>query len=122
VDLLANARWISMNTPFQPFIATEDRDLLGFGHMLSSYLGLPLGFLSVFEILVLADLQTSLSAYFKYSKLPMMTTIRLGDQISAAILERDVSNLARKTKICFHPTLRKRDSIRRITRQMRIHA
>jgi len=119
VDILANARWIGLNTPFAPLIVTEDRDLLGFGHMISSYLGLPIAFLSVFEVLRLANIQHAMLAYFEYYNLPLKTTIQIGEQISAKKFEAEISNLVRKAKIAFHPTLRKHDSIRRITRQAR---
>jgi len=119
VSLLANARWIGLNTPFEPVIVTEDRDLLGFGHIISSYLGLPFSFLSLFEILRTTDMQHTLPSYFQYCKIPLKTAIEIGQHFSPKDLERDINALVRKTKIAFHPTLRRKDNIRRITRQIR---
>lgn len=119
VSLLANAQWIGLNTPFEPVVVTEDRDLLGFGHIVSSCLGLPLGFLSLFEVLRSTGMEHILPLYFRHCDIPLTTAIEMRHPFSRGDLERDINALTRKTKIAFHPTLRRGDSIRRITRQTR---
>lgn len=115
VDLLANARWIRMNTRFEPLIITDDRDLLTCGHALSSFFGLTLGVLSAFEILRLSELHELIPKYCHYYKLRSNAQV-IDKKWSRNELEDELTEAMRKSKLACHPTLRGSDSFARITR------
>ena len=108
-DLLANAQWIRLNTDFDPLVITEDRDLLTCGHLLSSFFGMTLGFLSCFEVLRLLELDGPLIDYCKHYELPEDLK-NLHHSWSKLELEKGISNLLRKGKIACHPCPRRRDT------------
>lgn len=105
VNLMANARWIRLNTKFEPLVISDDRDLLTCGHILSSFFGLILGFLSSFEILRLMELDEPLNKYCNHYTLnedPGNFT----NKWSKEALEAEISGVMRKAKIACHPSFR----------------
>lgn len=115
VDLITNARWIRLNTRFEPLIITDDRDLLTCGHILSSFFGLTLGFLSSFEILRLMELDEPLIRYC--GSYNLNTDLgNIDNTWSKKTLERNVSSVMKKARIACHPNLRRNDSLFRIIR------
>lgn len=115
VDLITNGRWIRLNTEFEPLIISDDRDLLTCGHILSSFLGLTLGFLSSFEILRLMELNDSFIKYCGHYGLNGHLG-SINNTWSKEALEREVTNAMRKARIACHPNLRRNDSCLRIIR------
>lgn len=104
VDLMSNAKWIRLNTTFEPMIITDDRDLLTCGHIISSFFGLTIGFLSGFEVFRLLNLDNAFIEYCKY--------YRLGEDLDNASnswskeeLELKISNVLKKARIACHPSL-----------------
>jgi len=116
VSLVANAQWIRSNTSFEPVVVTEDRDLLTTCHFISSYYGLTIGFLSVFEILRLAELNLALPEYYRNIGIESLEPGMIDPDISRRDLEEEISKLMKKSKISCHPTLRRNDRISRIIR------
>jgi len=108
-DLLANAMWIRLNTDFEPLVITDDRDLLFYGHLLSSFFGITLGFLSCFEVLRLLELDGPLIDYCQHYELPEDLK-DLYHNWSKLDLETAISDLLRKGKIACHPCPRGRDT------------
>jgi hypothetical protein len=105
VDLIANASYIRINTRYEPVIITDDRDLLTCGHILSSFFGLTLGFLSGFEILRIMGLDDPFIRYCKYYMLNQdMGSIR--NTWSRRALEEEISKAMRQAKIACHPNFR----------------
>lgn len=115
VDLIANARWIRLNTRFEPLIISDDRNLLTCGHILSSFFGLALGVLSSFEILRLMELNESFIRYCAYYTLSTDLG-NIDNTWSKATLEGDISSVMKKARIACHPNLRRNDSLLRIIR------
>jgi len=102
-NLLANARWIRLNTTYEPLIVTDDRNLLTCAHVFSSFFGLTLGFLSSFEILRLVELN---EPFFK-----CCSYFNLSDKLagleytwSQSDLEMQISNALRKARLACHPS------------------
>lgn len=117
VALIANARYIRLNTDLEPLIITDDRDLLTCGHILSSCFGLTLSFLSNFEILRLVEPDENLiKQYCDYYTLKIVLG-NIEDAWSKRTLERTVSNMMKKAKIACHPNLRSNDSLFKIIRR-----
>jgi hypothetical protein len=116
VELLANAKWIRLNTDLEPLIVSDDRDILTCCHIFSSFFGLTMGFLSGFEILRLMELDESFVEYCRYYSLDVDAR-RISDVWSKEKLEREFSNAMRKAKLTCHPNLRRNDSIMRIVRR-----
>lgn len=114
--LVANAQWIRLNTSFEPVIVSEDRDLLTTGHFISSYYGLTIGFLSVFEILRLAELDLALPDYCRNITIGTLELGMIDPGISKRDLEEEISKLMKKSKISCHPTLRRHDRVSLIIR------
>jgi len=104
-NLLANARWIRLNTKHEPLIISDDRDLLTCAHVLSSFFGLTLGFLSSFEVLRLAELDepfTRCCSHFGLSQ----SLAGIEYEWSKAALETEISSALRKARIACHPSPR----------------
>jgi hypothetical protein len=104
-NLLANARWIRLNTQYEPLIVSDDSDLLTCAHVLSSFFGLTLGLLSSFEILRLTELDEPFNrccSYFGLSE----NLISLENEWSQTELETEVSDALRKGKLACHPSPR----------------
>lgn len=116
-DLLANAKWIRLNTDYEPLVITDDRDLLTCGHLISSFFGLTLGFLSCFEVLRLLELDKPLIEYCNHYELTEKLK-NLSHNWSKLDLETEISNLLQKGKIACHPCPRGRDTnpLRKIKR------
>ena len=115
VELLTNAKWIRLNTEFEPLIISDDRDSLTCSHIFSSFFGLTLGFLSGFEILRLMELSEPFVEYCRYYSLDIDTQ-GISDAWSKEKLEREFSKAMRKARLMCHPNLRRNDSIMRIIR------
>lgn len=121
VNLMANARWIRLNTKFEPLVISDDRDLLTCGHFLSSFFGLILGFLSSFEIFRLMELYEPLTKYCNHYTLSEDLG-NINNSWSKEALETEISSIMRKAKIACHPSFRgtssqrARDLLRTITR------
>ena len=113
VDLaiFANALWFGNHSSQVSCVITDDSDLLRFGHLISSYCGLPTTMFSVFEILMLAGLDSTLAMYCAKYDLPFPDPIENAELMKTQKLKDDLSKLTRKTMLAFHPTLRKNDSI-----------
>ena len=105
VNLIANARWIRGNAKLEPFIISDDRDLLTCGHILSSFFGLTLGFLSSFEILRLMELDEPFVRYCSHYSLSK-DLASITSTWSKEALEREICDVMRKSKIACHPSLR----------------
>jgi hypothetical protein len=102
-NLLASARWIRLNTKYEPLIVTDDSDLLTCAHILSSFFGLTLGFLSSFEILRLVELDepfTKCCSYFGLSD----KLAGFEHEWPKSDLEDEISNALRKTRLACHPS------------------
>lgn len=112
VDLMTNARWIRLNTKFEPLIISDDRDLLTCGHILSSFFGLTLSFLSSFEILRLMELDEPFIRYCKYYTLSEDLG-SINNTWSKEALEIGISNAMRKARIACHPSPRGTGSLLR---------
>lgn len=112
VDLIVNSRWIRKNTRFEPLIVTEDRDLLTSGHILSSFFGLTLGFLSCFELMRLVGLDEPFAKYCEHYELDVACR-SIENEWSKEALEIEVSKGLRKAKIACHPSLRGTGSLLR---------
>lgn len=115
-DLITNSKWIRQNTRFEPLIITEDRDLLTCGHILTSFFGLTLGFLSCFELMRLLELEEPFLKYCKYYELGEDFGC-LDDEWLKETLETSVSNGLRKAKIGCHPSPRGTGSLLSIIRR-----
>lgn len=113
INLIANARWIRLNTNFEPLIISDDRDLLTCGHIISSFFGLTLGVLSSFEILRLMKLNEPLIRFCDYYELSINLS-SIDDTWSKEALEKDIYSVMKKAKIACHPNLRRNGSLLRI--------
>lgn len=105
VNLITNARWIRLNTKFEPVVISDDRDLLTCGQILSSFFGLILGFLSSFEILRLVELDEPFIKYCNYYTLSEDLG-SINNTWSKEALKTEISNVMREAKIACHPSLR----------------
>lgn len=104
LEIFANAVWIGLNTSSMPFVLTDDKDLLGFGHLVASYLGFPVVMLSIYEILVIAQDFDALPRYCKFWKLPLPERIRSACPFPINKFGKDYQLFVKNTKIGFHPT------------------
>jgi hypothetical protein len=110
VALIVNSKWVRQNTRFEPLIITDDRDLLTCGHILTSFFGLTIGFLSCFELLRLMEMDEPFSRYCKHYDLDP-TYGFIDDAWSKQELELRISSSLRKAKISCHPSLKGRGSL-----------
>ncbi len=104
-SLLANARWIRGRSPFEPLVLTDDGDLLSSAHMLSSFFGISLGFLSTFEALRLAKIESPLSECCRYFGIKGGFG-SLTNAWTKQALESSLSTFLKKGKITCHPNKR----------------
>ena len=116
VDLIANSKWIRQNTLLEPLIITDDRDLLTCGHILTSFFGLTLGFLSCFELMRLAGLDDPFVKYCKYYKIESECR-PIENRWLKETLEVEISNSLRKAKIACHPSPRGTGSLLKTIRR-----
>lgn len=100
-SLLANARWIRSRTHYEPFILTDDGDLLASGHVLASFFGISLGCLSSFEAIRLTDLDEHLEECCKHFNLEGNYE-SLSHTWTQPDLEKCVSEVLRKGKLSCH--------------------
>lgn len=114
-DLIANARWIRSKTDRETIVVSDDRDLLTCGHVISSFFGTLLGFLSTFEFLRLSGLTELLSQYCEYYSLQTGTG-PIEQVWSKEDLEASITSAMRKARLACHPNLRSHDPLSRITR------
>jgi hypothetical protein len=114
--LVINAKWIRLNTSFEPIVVSDDRDLLTTCHLISSCYGLTIGLLSVFEILRLMELSLALPVYCEYRELKSLKLGVIDQRITKQELEEEISKLLRKATISCHPTLGRNDRVSRIMR------
>jgi len=106
-NLLANARWIRLNTKCEPLIISDDRDFLTCAHVISSFFGLTIGFLSSFELLRLVELDEPFMKCCSYFGLSDKL-LGVEDSWSKAALETEISKALRKARIACHPSPRRR--------------
>lgn len=105
VSLIANASWIRENTSYEPLIITDDSDLLASGHVLSSFFGISIGFLSSYEILRLVDLDAPFVKCCNYYGLNISST-DLSHTWSKEELENHIAIVLQKGKLACHPNKR----------------
>ncbi|MEM2146096.1 MAG: hypothetical protein QW279_12095 [Candidatus Jordarchaeaceae archaeon] len=105
VALIVNSKWLRQNTRFEPLIITDDRDLLTCGHIITSFFGLTIGFLSCFELLRLMEMNEAFDRYCKYYNLDPQYGF-IDDVWTKQELEQKVSSSLRKAKISCHPSLK----------------
>jgi hypothetical protein len=116
--LISTARWIRRNTDFEPFIISDDRDLLTCGHMVSSFFGLSLGFLSGFELLRLMNRHDSFKKYCEHYELNSQVGSVETKWLKEPLVE-SLEDVVRASKVAFHPTLGSRDRLSRMIRHRR---
>jgi hypothetical protein len=105
VEIIAISKWVRQNTLFEPLIVTEDRDLLTCGHIITSFFGLVLGFLSCFELMRLAGLNEPLARYCEYYEIESECK-PIESKWLKATLEAEISSSLKKAKIACHPSPR----------------
>ncbi len=101
INLLANAYWIRLKTHYEPFILSDDGDLLASAHMLASFFGISFGCISSFEAVRLAEISEHFDEFCSYLKLPG----KYGDlskEWSHDKLEKCVSEVLRKGLLSCH--------------------
>jgi hypothetical protein len=117
-SLLANARWIRSRIHYEPFILTDDGDLLASGHVLASFFGISLGCLSSFEAIRLTDLDEHLEKCCNHFNLEGNYKT-LSPNWTRPDLEKRVSEVLRKGKLSCHINKVTSRLVRRtITRQV----
>ena len=116
-EVLGYAIWIGSNSSSQVCIATDDRDLLGAGHLIVSYLGIRVNIRSIFEILKCADMSDALQKYCPYNEIGQDISYRAGDKVDAKVLHEYMGDLARKAKLAVHPSLSRGAHIKSVIRQ-----
>lgn len=104
-SLLANARWIRQNTEYEPLIISDDRDLLTSAHLLSSFFGLSIVFLSSFELLRLVELDEPFIKCCGHSDLSG-SFAGIESKWPKTALETQISSALTKARIACHPSPR----------------
>lgn len=101
VSLLANARWIRSKSEYEPLIVTDDSDLLASAHAFSSFFGLSLGCLSVFELLRLTKVEEPLAKCCEYFNIDKGVA-GIDHAWSKTDLEKSITNVLKKGKLACH--------------------
>jgi hypothetical protein len=117
-SLIAAAYWIRARTRIEPVLVTEDRGMLFACHLVSSYFGIALGVLSIFELMRLAGNEDYVAAYCEhYDTNPPRLTYPLA--ASRGKVSEEIGRLLSDAKLSTHPHIRAPDNYRRISPRSR---
>ena len=103
--LMAAAYWIRMRTKTEPVIVAEDTDILISCHLISSYFGMSLGILSVFELMRLANFEDYVAAYCAHTGTPM-PRLTYPNAVSRGDISAEIARLLGSASLSVHPRVR----------------
>ena len=106
LEVIGTAVWLGEITGELVTVLADDRDLLSSAHLICSYTGKKVNFLSTYEVLIKMELIHLIKPHLNnYDLTPELIPT---DALDRNQLELNLNQLARKARLGFHPSLRKR--------------
>lgn len=106
LEVIGTAIWLGELTNKIVTILSDDRDLLTSGHLICSYRGKKVHFVSTYELLMKMEWTDMAECYLDHFDIPSEQI--LSDNLNSTQLESNLNLLIKKARLGFHPSLRNR--------------